>query len=93
MAMEGGYDTGVWFVFTGKSLSRLDRDNPIVGGRIARDYGFCSEGLVQTRHEVFYRGGRSEGIALFFQRCEDRKVMLQRWMDDYYARHVTEKMV
>nr|WP_250808557.1 hypothetical protein [Neorhizobium tomejilense] len=83
METKGGYDTGCWFVFSGKLVGALDLENRIVGGRLLSRRGFCSEGMMQSRAEQFSRGGKHHGIALFLARVEAREAQLTRWLAEY----------
>ncbi|MCZ7862727.1 hypothetical protein O9X98_15235 [Agrobacterium salinitolerans] len=76
--MVGGIDFGVYFSFKGKASGEINPSDRIVGGRILRRDGFCSEALVPTRAELFGRGGQ------FFARCDERQRKFERWTREYY---------
>jgi len=83
--MRGGYDTGVYFLFKGKALRRIPHDKRIIGGRIVREDGFCSEALLMTHEEKFSRGGSKVGIEMFMARCEERRIKFERWLTEFNA--------
>lgn len=86
MEAKGGYDTGVYFSFTGRLVEPTADGGRIVGGRLAGRHGFCSEAIVATREETRSRGGRAYGIGRFFARCQTREATLRRWLADYEAK-------
>lgn len=79
MDEQGGWDTGVYFVFRGRAregaLRGLDR---IVEGRIAGAHGFCSESLQRVRRPF----AASESVEMFFERVSRRRGQLERWLDE-----------
>lgn len=90
MEMVGGYDTGVYFAFKGKALRVFAADERIVGGRIVKESGFCSEGMMMSHDEQFAAGGPQVGIDRFFSRCETRKAQLSRWLAEFDSRSKDE---
>lgn len=81
--MVGGIDYGVYFSFKGKANGEINPSR-IVGGRILRRDGFCSEALVPTRGELHGRGGLDHGQEAFFARCEERRLKFERWTREFY---------
>lgn len=79
MEEKGGYDTGVYFSFSGKRKQPTTNDTRIVGGRLFNDYGFCSEDMRPTNFELHGRGG----IDAFMIRVRLREAALIRWMQAY----------
>lgn len=82
---KGGYDTGVYFSFVGNRVAAECPSDHVVGGRIVRAKGFCSEGMMMSHEERYGRGGLNHGIKLFEARYEARRAQLQRWLDEYEA--------
>jgi hypothetical protein len=84
--MIGGIDSGVYFSFKGKANGEISPSDRIVGGRIIRRDGFCSEALMPTRRELTGRFGSEQGQAAFFARCEERQNKFERWARAFYDR-------
>lgn len=82
--MVGGIDTGVYFSFEGRVSGEINPSDRIVGGRILRRDGFCSEALIPTSDELHGRGGQEYGQSAFFARCEVRRIKFERWTREFY---------
>ena len=78
-----GWEISVYFNFTGRLVSRLDPADRMVGGRLLRPDGFCSEALELTRTETFGRDGIKHGRERFWIRVKAREAQLARWLADF----------
>lgn len=80
--MVGGYDSGVYFSFSGRLKSPLPSDGSrVVAGRIAGKFGFVSEAVLMTRSEMLRPGGAD--LEAFWKRADAKKAKFERWLEEY----------
>lgn len=80
ISRHGGYDTGIYFSFSGNRKPEYNDIPYIVGGRRQRKYGFESELMKVNGLKT------DDGITRLYERVEVRQAQLIEWINEYYTR-------
>jgi hypothetical protein len=77
---RGGYDTGVYFYFSGRRAPAHGIQPLFIRGLKVSHNGFCSEMVVLKRDEARCRAGIRVGLDMFWGRVAARKSTFKRWL-------------